>query len=522
MWHVIGCLTEQHDLRLVALAGLMCLFACATAMSMLARGGPRRTVWIAGAGLVAGSGIWATHFIAELAYQAGFPVGYDIGLTLLSILVAIALCSAGFAVALRPRMALVGGGLVGAAIGAMHYIGMSAIRAPALAIWDWRYVTASMILGILPMAFGMDLVLRRRTFRAYAIGAVIFTLAICTMHFTGMSAVSFVLYPVAVPDAVMDPASLAVVVAAVAALIVGAGLAVALVDQHLALRAGLEAERLRRHIAELESTKTELEQTSSDLRAALAAADAANTAKSQFLAAMSHELRTPLNAVIGFSQVIEQEAFGPLGDERYRGYIADIHKSGAHLLDLINDILDLSRLDAGKCELQDEEFAIPALADDVLRMLSEQAREAGVTLLPFSAAALPYVRADQRRIRQVLLNLVSNAVKFTPAGGQVGISAEAGPAGLSLVVRDTGIGIAPADIATAFERFGQVDSRLARRYQGTGLGLPLSRQLMELHGGTLVLRSEVNVGTTVTLTLPPERLKTAAATGRFKSAASGP
>jgi signal transduction histidine kinase len=504
MGHVIGCIVGQHDLRLVALAGVMCLFASATAMSMLARARVQRRqgVWIAGAGLVAGSGIWATHFIAALTYRPGFPVGYDVGLTLLSILVAIALCAAGFALALRLRLELFGGAVAGAAIGVMHYVGMAAIRAPALAVWDWRYVVASVALGIVPMALGMHLVLRRGTFRAYVMGALIFTLAICAMHFTGMAAVSFRLYPVAVPDAVMDPAELAIAVAGVAALIVGAGLMVALVDHHLSLQSAREAARLRRYISELETAQSELKATSNVLRGALAAADAANEAKSQFLATMSHELRTPLNAVIGFSQLMEHEMFGPLGDARYRRYIGDIHGSAVHLLGLINDILDISRLDAGKAELQRDTFDLADVLREAMKMVSRQAAEGGVTLAEHFEAGLPPLRADRRRIMQVAINLLSNAVKFTPAQGRVTVGARRTVTGVEFFVEDTGIGIAEADIPKAFERFGQVDSRLARRYQGTGLGLPFASQLVELHGGTLTLQSAVDVGTTVTVRLP--------------------
>jgi signal transduction histidine kinase len=510
MWHVVGCIVEQHDLRLVVLAGVMCLFACATTMSMLARAQINqmhlRAAWVAGAGLVAGCGIWATHFIAMLAYQAGFPVAYDISLTLLSILIATGLCSVGFWIALRPRGAIVGGAFVGAAIGAMHYVGMAAVRAPALAIWDFRYVTASVIIGIVPMALAMRMMLHRRTFRFYSIGALIFTLAICSMHFTGMSAVTYRLYPVAIPNAVMEPGTLAIVIAAVSALIVALGLVIALVDHHLADRATSEAARLRGYIVDLESTKEALEARSNELRGALVVASTASQAKSQFLATMSHELRTPLNAVIGFSQMMEMETFGPLGNDRYKTYVSDIHGSAAHLLSVINDILDISCLDAGKHELVEEEFALGDVVNDALKMISSSAEIAGVSLFDRMDCGLPAVMADRRRLLQILINLLTNAIKFTPAGGQVSVSSRRTADGIGIAVSDTGIGIAAADIPRALEPFGQVDARLSRKYDGVGLGLSLAKQLIESHGGTLALESTVDVGTTVTIVLPASRI----------------
>jgi len=509
MWHVLGCITQEHDLRLVALAGVMCLFACTTAMSMLARAkvGANRAVWLGGAGLVAGSGIWATHFVAMLAYQGGFPFSYDVGLTVLSILIATALCGAGFALALGTRYGALGGALAGGAIGAMHYVGMAAVRAPAVAVWDFRYVAASIVIGVVPMAFAMRMVIRRETIRAYVWGAVIFTLAICSMHFTGMSAVAFQYDPtIVVPNAVFEPATLAIAVASVSSLIVALGLIVALVDHHLAERASGEAARLRGNIAELEATKSALENTSRHLRAALAGASAANQAKAQFLASMSHELRTPLNAVIGFSEVLEMQTFGPLGHPRYRDYATDIRNSGTHLLAVINDILDLSRLEASAGDILEEEFPLHDAVRDALRMVARQADTGGVALIDSVGHDLPAVCADLRRIKQVLINLLANAVKFTPPGGSVRVSALHSAEGVAIAIADTGIGIAEKDIPKAFEQFGQVDSTLSRKYEGTGLGLPLAKKLMELHGGTLKLESTPDVGTTVTVTLPPSRI----------------
>jgi signal transduction histidine kinase len=263
---------------------------------------------------------------------------------------------------------------------------------------------------------------------------------------------------------------------------------------------------LQNHVDELEATKRELEGAIRNLTSALDAAAAGSQSKSQFLATMSHELRTPLNAIIGFSEILRDQLFGPIGSERYRDYAASIFSSGSHLLGLINDILDISKFDAGKLELHEEPVDVGALVADCLRLIEPQARKAKVQLQAGIEEGAFRLRADERRLRQILLNLLSNAVKFTPEGGHVRISAARKSDGFVVAIADNGIGIAPGDIPRALERFGQIDSTLSRKYEGTGLGLPLAKHLTELHGGTLDVGSEVGVGTTVTLTFPVARL----------------
>jgi len=233
-------------------------------------------------------------------------------------------------------------------------------------------------------------------------------------------------------------------------------------------------------------------------------AEAANRTKSDFLANMSHELRTPLNAIIGFSEVIQKAIMGPLS-ERYREYGADIFNSGTHLLGLINDILDLSKLEAGQFELHEEEIDLGEAIEASMRLLEPQAEKSKIQLLKAIDQSLALIRADDRRIRQVLINLLSNAVKFTPEGGKVRVSSFRTDGGLAIAVNDTGIGMTSEEIPKALEKFGQIDSKISRQYAGTGLGLPLAKRLIELHGGTLTIKSEVNVGTTVTIVLPHER-----------------
>jgi signal transduction histidine kinase len=242
------------------------------------------------------------------------------------------------------------------------------------------------------------------------------------------------------------------------------------------------------------------------LRVAKEAAEQANRAKSDFLATMSHELRTPLNAIIGFSEMIVAQGLGPAGNEQYFGYIKDINASGVHLLAIINDILDLSKAEAGKLEMREDVADLRQLVGTALTMVQARADSGGVTLASEIPAGLPYLSCDERKLKQALLNLLSNGVKFTPSGGRVAVSAEQRDGELIIAVRDSGIGIAAADIPKAFEPFGQVDNRLSRKYGGTGLGLPLAAAMISQHGGTLSLTSEVGRGTTVTIVIPAQRL----------------
>ncbi len=234
-------------------------------------------------------------------------------------------------------------------------------------------------------------------------------------------------------------------------------------------------------------------------------AEAANRAKSEFLANMSHELRTPLNAIIGFSELMKTPSFGPL-NERYRDYASDIFNSGTHLLALINDILNLSKLEAGQLALEEQDVDLAATVADCISLVEAQARKANIGLSVSLDRNARHVRADERRLRQVLINLLSNAVKFTREGGQIRVSSAEVDGGLSIAVSDTGIGMAKHDIPLAMSPFGQLERMTRRGQEGTGLGLPLAKHLVELHGGTFTIKSEVDVGTTVTFVLPRERV----------------
>ncbi len=257
---------------------------------------------------------------------------------------------------------------------------------------------------------------------------------------------------------------------------------------------------------------TERVMTAERLRQAKDQAESANRAKSTFLATMSHELRTPLNAIIGFSEIMQHRMFGPLGHDKYGDYVRNIQQSGAHLLELINDVLDMSKLEAGRYALEERPLDLPLLVASCLDIAAAQAQAGEVALVADVAAGLPVLRADERALRQILLNLLSNAVKFTPAGGRVTLAVrlDRSGEGLEIAIADTGIGIDEEAMKRIAEPFHQADTSISRRFGGTGLGLAITRNLVELHGGRLAIDSAPGAGTTVTVHIPAARLAVAA------------
>lgn len=511
MGTVFDCLVRRHDVALVFLALAQCVFSMATAMYMLARvkamTGRLRIALLMAAACVAGGGVWSTHFVAMLSYNSMPLANYDVARTALSAGLAIVLSAAGYLLcAYLPAYRLVGGALCGVAIGAMHYVGMAALEVPANFVYAPSFVTASLLIGVSLAAFAYLVIFASTPERVWwrlplatagGVGAV------AGLHFTAMAGLTLVPDPVrAMPTGVVDPTMLGIMIAAATVLIAAIALMAALFDAHLKHRMDGENARLRAHVIELDETRQKLEATTYALSLALETASAGSAAKSRFLATMSHELRTPLNAIIGFAEVLQNMPDGPLEQTRCREYAGVIRHSGLHLLSMIKDVLDLTHLDSGHVRLIKREIDTESLICDAIELVAMRAEMSNIRVRHDVAPDACTVTADAERARQVLTNLLSNSVKFTPEGGTIDVVARAGEKGVAITVRDNGIGIAPEHMERVLERFGQADNRLQRRYEGSGLGLSLSKDLVELHGGTLRIESTPGRGTAVTVTFP--------------------
>jgi signal transduction histidine kinase/CheY-like chemotaxis protein len=601
MFSVLACIAVDHDLKLVVLAALVCATACAAAFgfhlrSLQAAGSTVRWVWAALTGVVAGSGVWATHFVAMLAYEPELPMGYEPWTTALSWLIAVLGMGAGFALPVHRdtrATALAGGALAGMAVGAMHFTGISAWRMQAQIEWNEAFIVAAMAVGLLGGAAAFYL--RTRVARQWVVVAPagLMVLAIVGLHFTAMTAVELAPDPaLALPAQLAGRDTLAVATVVLVALILAAtsgliwmqalgrrstlhGLRDALdaVPSGLAFydpdgrllswnkayaglvaAAGVEVrhgltrseiaqavfaagwapqaghtvdaplsdfyDRSRTQGVELElpdgrwirhqafstqdgggvtkiSDITEQRETARVLSEARDAAEAANRAKSQFLANMSHEIRTPLNGVLGVADVLVASGLSAKQQE----LVGVIKTSGDLLNALLGDLLDLAQIEAGSAELRPQRTPLGSLVQSVCDLYAPQAEQMGLALrVEIGPGAGDPVSCDGVRLRQVLGNLASNAVKFTERGEAV-IRLDRQGDRVTFQVRDTGVGFDAALKAELLGAFGQADDSSTRRYGGAGLGLAICREYVALMGGELDCESTPGQGSTFTFSL---------------------
>jgi signal transduction histidine kinase len=598
MFTVISCITDQHDPRLLLVAVIICILSAATGLSIYARAasarGWIRARWSVFAGAIAGCGVWATHFLSMLAFDARVPIAYAPGLTAASLAAAVAILSCGFLLAAHSRRLAgrcAGGGLVGVGIATMHFVGVAAMAGPTIISLDRGLMAAAVAIAVGAGGAAMG-VAGRGASAPRLWGAIGFlVVAIAGLHFTAMAAITLAPDQMGFsPKEAMARLPLASSVAGVVVILLAAAIALLFVSSRSAqsalqtLRSALDVapaaigffdqrQRLtfwNKPYAELfqvfglvpvvglrfadilaaaaaagvpyratpetvragefgwDSPPDELElpdgrvihakvsptrdggmvavlvdvtmtrQAERDAHEARERAEAANRLKSDFLATMGHEIRTPLNGVLGMAHVMDAGPLEPAQRER----LHVIQSSGESLLALLNDMLDLAKIEAGYMKLEDAAFDLEALLRPACQGFGAMAVEKGVAFdLSIAPAATGQWRGDAQRLRQVVANLVANAVKFTSIGA-VGVVVDTTETGLRIVVRDTGIGMKPEQIPQLFEKFTQADSSSTRKFGGSGLGLAICRDLTELMGGTLSARSIEGQGSIFTFEAP--------------------
>ena len=479
---IYTCLTQQHDLKLVALAAAVCLASTAIGIDLLARANQRRAnprarlSLACGAVFVGSIGVWATHFLAVLAYDVGIPMGFEVGATLLSILAGIVANTIGFVLAPHrsPWWRIVLSGIiVGGGVGVLHYEGMAGVTFPNSIGWNRTLIDTSIVLGILFSTLAVALLARGHThFHRFA-AVVAFSLGVVSVHFTGMAAMSIL--PDLQPDFVDDPfshSSIAIAVTIGVSAIASIAFATSVFDQVRVRRSLGEAERLNRLNEEMSRAKD--------------AAEAANRAKSEFLAMMSHEIRTPLTGMIGMIDLMART--NSVAEQRSHAALA--REAAENLLAVINGILDFSQLEAGRLQTEAIDFDSGRLVSSTIALFRSAAEIKGLRLTAQASAGLPqWLNGDPHRIRQILNNLIGNAIKFTTTGAiDVTTSHRVladGKIELRFEVVDSGVGIPPDARRRLFEPFTQADTSTSRRFGGSGLGLSICKGLCELLDGEI-------------------------------------
>jgi signal transduction histidine kinase len=503
----------SYDLGLVAISLAIAILAALVALSISGRitaaaSSRARWAWATAGAICMGGGIWSMHFIGMLSFSLPCGIAYDPVGTVLSMIPGMIASGIALGTISRPRAPGLGrlavsAVLMGAGIGAMHYSGMAAMLPEALLRYDpglvGLSVAVAVVLAFVSLSIRFSFVqLGTPPLPATVIAATVMGCAVAGMHYTAMQAsIFFPLADAPFHSMALSPTLLALLIAIFTVLIAASTLVATFAGRQNELALVLTAEVTRR------------KRTEEDLVHAREQAEAASQAKSQFLATMSHELRTPLNAVIGYSELLLDDAEADSREEQLIGDLRRINGAGKHLLSLVTDVLDLSKIEAGKMELAVEPFDLDSLIDDVVVTCRPLVMQNGSELVIDRDAELGTVIGDQTKLRQVVLNLVSNAAKFTQQG-RVSLAPvrERTAAGdwISIAVRDTGIGISRENLSKLFQNFSQVETVPGHHPAGTGLGLALSQKLCRLMGGQITVESLPGRGSCFTVRLPAQPL----------------